>query len=70
MNYVVNEGAGLWAPHPEETAEMLRNWLIDPAERQRYAERSCQLARPEATRQIARYLVEQVGRKANYTKKP
>jgi 1,2-diacylglycerol 3-beta-galactosyltransferase len=64
VNYVVNEGAGLWAPHPEHTAELVKNWLIDSDEREEFAARSCQLARPKATREIARYLVAQVGHKA------
>ena len=64
VNYVVNEGAGLWAPHPELTAEMVRSWLADPDERQHFAARSCQLARPQASRDIARWLVAQVGKKA------
>jgi 1,2-diacylglycerol 3-beta-galactosyltransferase len=64
VTYVVNEGAGLWAPHPEQTAELVKSWLEDPGERQRFAARSCELARPQATREIARWLVAQVGRKA------
>jgi 1,2-diacylglycerol 3-beta-galactosyltransferase len=64
VTYVVNEGAGLWAPHPEQTAELVKSWVEDPGERQRFAARSCQLARPQATREIARFLVDQVGRKA------
>jgi 1,2-diacylglycerol 3-beta-galactosyltransferase len=64
VSYVVNEGAGLWAPHPEHTAELVKSWLVDSDERQRFAARSCQLARPQASREIARYLVAQVGHKA------
>ena len=65
VTYVVNEGAGLWAPHPEHTAELVNSWIIDADERQRFAVRSCELARPQASREIARFLVAQVGRKAD-----
>jgi 1,2-diacylglycerol 3-beta-galactosyltransferase len=56
--YVVKEGAGVWAPRPELVVETLRLWLNNPQERQRIAAVSKSLARPEATRQIARLLVE------------
>jgi 1,2-diacylglycerol 3-beta-galactosyltransferase len=65
VTYVVNEGAGLWAPHPEQAAELVKSWLEDPGERQRFADRSCELARPQASLEIAHWLVAQVGRKAD-----
>jgi 1,2-diacylglycerol 3-beta-galactosyltransferase len=59
--YVVDEGAGVWAPRPEKVVETLRGWLADPAARQAVAANALRLARPDAARRIARLLVEKVG---------
>lgn len=61
VNYVVDEGAGVWAPEPAQVVETLRGWLYDPQSRARAAAASWNLARPKATRQIACLLAEQVG---------
>ncbi|HMN59763.1 MAG TPA: galactosyldiacylglycerol synthase, partial [Anaerolinea sp.] len=61
VTFVVDTGAGVWAPEPEETVEALRRWLVHPAEREKAAAVCRKLARPEASRQIARILAERIG---------
>ena len=61
VSYVVDEGAGVWAPEPARVVCTLSDWLAHPAARERVAAASSRLARPQATRQIARLLAEQVG---------
>ncbi len=58
VSFVVNEGAGVWAPEPDQVVAALKRWIQDADARERVAARSRQLARPDASRQIARILVE------------
>ena len=61
VNYVVDEGAGVWAPQLEQILAGLETWLKSP-ERLADASKACQrLARPGAARQIAHILAEAVG---------
>lgn len=60
VNYVVNQNAGMWAPDPEQMVNILRFWLENPEEMAYISENARKLARPEATRMIARVLAEQV----------
>lgn len=56
VEYVVGEGAGVWAPTPERIINALKRWLEHPEllhEATRHARR---LARPQAAREIARTL--------------
>jgi 1,2-diacylglycerol 3-beta-galactosyltransferase len=57
VDYVVNNGAGIWAPSPGQIVGVLKTWLDDPDVLQRFAAASSHLAHPAATRQIARRLV-------------
>jgi 1,2-diacylglycerol 3-beta-galactosyltransferase len=59
--YVVSNNAGIWAPRPGEVVKALRQWLEHPEDRQRAAEACQKLARPNASREIARVLAAQVG---------
>ncbi|MRR52648.1 MAG: galactosyldiacylglycerol synthase, partial [Rhodocyclaceae bacterium] len=61
VSYVVEEGAGVWAPEAGQVVSTLRTWLGNPEARERVAAASSRLARPQATRQIARLLAEQMG---------
>ncbi len=70
VTYVVSEGAGVWAPHPELVALALQNWLEHPELRAQAAAASLRLARPQAARQIAHILVEQLPIKIGITEKP
>ncbi len=58
VDYVVDEGAGIWAPEPRKVVAALQNWLDHPDELQKASQTALHLARPDAARQIARLLVE------------
>jgi 1,2-diacylglycerol 3-beta-galactosyltransferase len=58
VTYVEQEGAGVWAPTPEKVVETLGDWLDHPQHRKKMAQNSHALARPQASRQIARLLVK------------
>jgi 1,2-diacylglycerol 3-beta-galactosyltransferase len=61
VTYVVDEGAGIWAPDPKKAAAVVKRWLDDPKERKFYAEASRRLATPEATTKIAQLIAAQAG---------
>ena len=61
VDYVVQNGAGVWAPRVRDALAVLRQWVTDPAAREAAAQASARLARPDASRQIARLIAEQVG---------
>ncbi|PKQ23956.1 MAG: galactosyldiacylglycerol synthase [Actinobacteria bacterium HGW-Actinobacteria-5] len=61
VSYVEKLRAGVWAPRPREVVDALRRWVDDPAARQRAAEASRRAAKPDAARQIARLIADQVG---------
>ena len=67
VTYVLNEGAGIWAPDPEQAASIARRWLDDPQECKRYAEASSRLATPEATSKIVQLITAQIGIKPQGT---
>jgi 1,2-diacylglycerol 3-beta-galactosyltransferase len=58
VDYVVEKGAGVWAPYPEQVVATLRYWLDHPEERQKIAKTSKNLARPDASKDIARKIIE------------
>jgi 1,2-diacylglycerol 3-beta-galactosyltransferase len=60
VDYVVDNGAGVWAPRPEAVVSVLRNWLRHPDQRQQAAEACLRLARPRAARDIAHALMQQI----------
>lgn len=61
VSYVVSEGAGVWAPEPTRIIEVLRYWLEHPDEREKFALNCLRLAKPDASRLIARAIAEQLG---------
>jgi 1,2-diacylglycerol 3-beta-galactosyltransferase len=61
VDYVVTNNAGIWAPRPDKVVKALRNWLQHPWEREAAREACLRLARPRASRDIARLLASQVG---------
>jgi 1,2-diacylglycerol 3-beta-galactosyltransferase len=61
VEYVVSEGVGVWAPNPNLIVAALREWIDNPDTRLKAAEASRRAARPEAAREVARILAEQVG---------
>jgi 1,2-diacylglycerol 3-beta-galactosyltransferase len=60
VSYVVNEGAGVWAPDPEKIATILQDWLAHPEKRAQAVAACKHLARPQAVRQIAHLLIETI----------
>ncbi len=62
VDYVVNRGAGVWAPAPKKVVATLRRWLNDPRERSEVVKISKSLAKPEASRVIARYAMAMLGK--------
>lgn len=60
VGYVTNQGAGIWAPNPDLLVESLQNWIDNPEELKNVALRSTHLAKPNASRDIAKALIKQV----------
>lgn len=58
VDYVVNKGAGVWAPYPENVVTTLRYWVENPGVRKKISATSKQLARPDASRDIAQKIIE------------
>jgi 1,2-diacylglycerol 3-beta-galactosyltransferase len=61
VSYAVEEGAGVWAPHPDLIVSALQNWIEHPDQRAKAAAACRRLARPDAARQIAHLLAGLVG---------
>jgi 1,2-diacylglycerol 3-beta-galactosyltransferase len=61
VNYVTANGAGVWAPQPDQIVATLRLWIEKPSERQKAAQASQSLAHPEAARKIAQILMVELG---------
>jgi 1,2-diacylglycerol 3-beta-galactosyltransferase len=61
VTFVEQEGAGVWAPTPQEVVRTLTRWISRPAERQRVIENCRRAGRPEAARKIAHIIGETLG---------
>ncbi|HEY6073848.1 MAG TPA: glycosyltransferase, partial [Anaerolineales bacterium] len=57
VTFVVEEGAGVWAPTPQLVVRALTRWISRPHEKARIVETCARLARPEAARLIAQSIV-------------
>jgi 1,2-diacylglycerol 3-beta-galactosyltransferase len=53
VRYVVEEGAGRWAPGAERTAKAVRRWIIHPSFKDNAAAACRRIARPQAANDIA-----------------
>jgi len=62
--YVVETGAGVWAPGPEATAAAVRRWLARPDEIARASRAAQTAARPQAAREVARLLASLIEERA------
>ncbi len=60
VSYVVENGAGVWAPEPHQTVSDLKYWLENPDVLKNVAKNALNLAKPGATREIAIALADQV----------
>lgn len=61
VSYVVHEGAGVWAPEPEQIIEVLHDWLDHPDELVKFSWNCHRLAKPDASQRIAQAIAEQLG---------
>lgn len=61
VNFVEEEGAGVWAPKPQEVVRALTRWIMRPAERQQVIENCRRAGKPEAARVIARTIGKMLG---------
>ena len=60
VSYVIDEGAGIWAPDIEDIIKTLKDWLNNPEKRMLAIENAKRLARPDASRQIVRTIAEMI----------
>ena len=60
VRYIVDQGAGIWAPDPGQVVETVARWLAHPEERARAASACLALARPQAAREIAALIMAQI----------
>lgn len=61
VTFVVDEGAGVWAPKPQEVVKTLTRWISRPAERKQVIENCRKAGRPLAARTIAREIGKMLG---------
>jgi len=61
VKYVIEQGAGVWAPTADQVVATLQEWLESPEKRHGAIQAAHQLARPQAARQIAHILADRVG---------
>jgi len=61
VTFVVEEGAGVWAPKPQEVVRTLTRWISRPAERKKVIENCRRAGHPEAARTIAKTIGEMLG---------
>jgi 1,2-diacylglycerol 3-beta-galactosyltransferase len=62
IDYVVNEGAGVWAPRPELVVTALSHWLEHPEEISSAVHACQRLAKPEAAHRIAKTIARTIDR--------
>ncbi|MBG0786023.1 MAG: galactosyldiacylglycerol synthase [Anaerolineaceae bacterium] len=62
VDFVIDHGAGVWAPEPELVAATLRYWVQNPEIHRQVAAISKSLARPDASKDIATRIIEAVSR--------
>jgi len=59
VRYLVDHGAGIWAPSPDKAVAAVIRWLEHPEERTRASSVCRTLSRPQAAREIADLLMTQ-----------
>ena len=63
VTFVEEEGAGVWAPKPQDVVRTLTRWISHPAEKQKVIENCRRAGRPEAARTIACIIGDMLGLK-------
>jgi 1,2-diacylglycerol 3-beta-galactosyltransferase len=61
VTFVEEEGAGVWAPNPQDVVRTLTRWISRPAERQRVVENCRRAGKPESSRTIAHIIGDKLG---------
>jgi 1,2-diacylglycerol 3-beta-galactosyltransferase len=61
VTFVQEEGAGVWAPTPQEVVRALTRWISRPSERRQVIENCRRAGRPEAARTIAKEIGGMLG---------
>lgn len=61
VTYVVDHGAGVWAPEADQVIDTLRQWLRSPERMAQFRNNSKRLARPDASNRIAEIIAQRVG---------
>ena len=61
VTFVKEEGAGVWAPNPQDVVRALTRWISRPEERHKVIENCRRAGRPEAARTIAHIIGETLG---------
>ena len=61
VTFVEEEGAGVWAPKPQDVVRALTRWISHPEERKKAIENCRRAGRPKAARMIARVIGEMLG---------
>lgn len=61
VTFVQEEGAGVWAPTPQEVVRALTRWISRPEECKRVVENCRRAGRPEAARTIAHMIGKRLG---------
>jgi 1,2-diacylglycerol 3-beta-galactosyltransferase len=61
VTFVVEEGAGVWAPNPQDVVRTLTRWISRPGERQKVVENCRRAGKPQAARRIAHIIGDKLG---------
>jgi 1,2-diacylglycerol 3-beta-galactosyltransferase len=61
VTFVQEEGAGVWAPTPQDVVRTLTRWISRPEERKKVIENCRRAGKPEAARTIARMIALKLG---------
>lgn len=61
VTFVEQEGAGVWAPKPQDVVRALTRWISRPEEREKVIVNCRRAGRPEAARTIAHTIGEMLG---------
>ena len=61
VTFVEEEGAGVWAPKPQDVVRALTRWISRPAERKQVIENCRRASKPKAARTIARTIGKMLG---------
>lgn len=60
VSYVVDGGAGVWAPEPTYILEILKKWLKNPIELKRISDNCTSMAKPNASHLVANAVIEKL----------